>query len=168
MAIGENILIRNARESDLTGLLDIQKSAFMRYTEFLLPEQMPPLTETIDGVAEDSKRKNILVAEVKDILAGSIRYGIKGGVCSIERLSVVPELQGNGIGKALVNEVEKRAVKSAHKIYLETGLLANNLLMFYTRLGYSGEAVLRKHYGGFDWIVFSKFIEQKRERNNKS
>ncbi len=158
MVIGENILIRNAKESDLTGLLDIQKSAFMRYTEFLSPEQMPPLTETIDGVTEDYRRKNILVAEAEDILAGSIRYSIKGGVCSIERLSVVPELQGNGIGKALVNEVEKRAAKGAHKIYLETGLLASNLMMFYTRLGYSGEAVLRRHYGGFDWIVFSKFI----------
>ncbi len=59
---------------------------------------------------------------------------------------------------ALVSEVEKRVKGDAHKIYLETGLLASNLLMFYTKLGYSGEAVLRRHYGGFDWIVFSKFI----------
>jgi hypothetical protein len=46
------------------------------------------------------------------------------------------------------------------KLYLETGLLENNLLLFYTKFGYSGEAVLRNHYGGFDWIVFSKFIER--------
>jgi len=153
-----NVSIRPATESDLHGLLDIQKAAFMRYTEFLAPEQMPPLCETLSEVREDSHRKNILVAESRGMLSGSIRYVIKGGVCVIERLSVHPDYQGNGIGRALVSEVEHRAKGDAHKIYLETGLLAGNLLMFYTRLGYSGEAVLRKHYGGFDWIVFSKFI----------
>lgn len=159
MVCSKDILIRAALESDLAEVLNIQKSAFTRYTEVLLAEQIPPLNETFDGVLEDFRRKSILVAEAEDRLAGSIRYGIKGGVCIIERLSVIPKLQGNGIGKALVEAVEQRAATEAHKIYLETGLLANNLLMFYTRLGYSGEAVLRKHYGGFDWIAFSKFIE---------
>ncbi len=159
MKCDKDICIRAARESDLAEVLNIQKSAFARYTEFLLAEQIPPLSETFDGVLEDFRKKTILVAETEDRLAGSIRYGIKGGVCIIERLSVVPALQGKGIGKALIEAVEKRAATEAHKIYLETGLLANNLLMFYTRLGYSGEAVLRKHYGGFDWIAFSKFIE---------
>ncbi len=156
---GDNaITIRPATESDLQGLLEIQKAAFMRYTEFLRPEQMPPLCETLDAVIEDSKRKNILVAEFNKRLSGSVRYVIKGGVCAIERLSVSPEHQGNGIGRALIGEVERLAKGNAHKIYLETGLLANNLLMFYTKLGYSGEAILRNHYGGFDWVVFSKFI----------
>ncbi len=152
------ITIRSAMESDLQGLLEIQKAAFMRYIEFLAPEQIPPLGETLSEVREDNEKKNILVAEFKDMLSGSIRYVIKGGVCIIERLSVHPDYQGNGIGRALVSEVEHRAKGNAHKIYLETGLLANNLLMFYTRLGYSGEAILRRHYGDFDWIVFSKFI----------
>jgi len=57
-----------------------------------------------------------------------------------------------------VTDVEKRVSCAVHKIYLETGLLTDNLFIFYTKLGYSGEAILRKHYGGFDWIVFSKFI----------
>jgi GNAT superfamily N-acetyltransferase len=155
----KGIKIRAAQKSDLGDMLNIQKSAFARYTEFLLSEQIQPLHETFDEVKEDFEKKTILVVEIKDRLAGSIRYEIKGGVCIIERLSVLPEFQGNGIGRALINEVEKRASRNAHKLYLETGLLANNLLMFYTRLGYSAEAVLRKHYGGFDWIVFSKFID---------
>ncbi len=152
------ITIRPATESDLQGLLEIQKAAFMRYTEFLRPEQMPPLCETLPDVREDSKKKTILIAELNGELSGSVRYVVKGGVCVIERLSVSPDCQGNGIGRALVSEVEERARGKAHKLYLETGLLANNLLMFYTKLGYSGEAVLRKHYGGFDWLAFSKFI----------
>ncbi len=152
------ITIRPATESDLQGLLEIQRAAFMRYTEFLRPDQIPPLSETLSDVRQDNRLKKILVAEWNSVLSGSIRYSIRGGVCAIERLSVSPDHQGNSVGRALVSEVEQRAKGNAHKIYLETGLLANNLLMFYTKLGYSGEAVLRKHYGGFDWIVFSKFI----------
>ncbi len=157
--MNSNVYIRPATESDLQGLLEIQKAAFMRYTEFLEPEQIPPLGETLSEIREDNEKKNILVAEFNDVPSGSIRYMIKGGVCLLERLSVHPDHQSNGIGRALISEVEWRVKGSrAHKIYLETGLLANNLLMFYTRLGYSGEAILRRHYGDFDWIVFSKFI----------
>ncbi len=159
MNFNKEISIRPARETDLRVVLDIQRSAFMRYTELLSAEQIPPLNETFDELRNDFLNRTILVAEIEDRLAGSVRYGIKGGVCILERLSVVPELQGRGIGKALVKSVESSVAKQVHKIYLETGLLANNLLMFYTKLGYSGEAVLRRHYGGFDWIVFSKFIE---------
>ncbi len=157
-AVNMDVAIRHATASDLPGLLDIQKAAFARYTEFLAPGQIPPLNETIAGVRSDFNDKQILVADFRGILSGSIRYLIKGGVCLIERLSVHPDYQGNGMGRALVSEVEEHAKGNAHKIYLETGLLAHNLLTFYTRLGYSGEAILRKHYGGFDWIVFSKFI----------
>lgn len=156
--MNEGIHIRDAVESDLPGLLGIQKAAFMRYTKYLLPEQMPPVTETLEGVRDDFLRKRILIAEFGGALAGSVRYSAKGGVCLIERLSVDPALQGRGIGSSLVREVERRVGEKVHKIYLETGLLADNLLMFYAKLGYSGEAVLRKHYGGFDWIVLSKFI----------
>lgn len=154
-----NVCIRSSTEQDLHGLLEIQKAAFMRYTEFLSPEQIPPLCETLSEVREDSVRKKILVAQFNGMPSGSIRYSLKGGVCVIERLSVHPDYQGKGIGRALISEVEDRAQRGkAHKLYLETGLLANNLVMFYTRLGYSGEAVLRNHYGRFDWLVFSKFI----------
>jgi hypothetical protein len=71
MNIEENILIRNDLESDLTGLLNIQKSASTRYAEFLLAGQIPPLNETFDGVLEDFKEKSILAAAVKDRLAGA-------------------------------------------------------------------------------------------------
>ena len=153
-----SISVREARESDLEALLTAQKAAFMRYTDFLQPEQLPPLNESIDQVRTDLRLKTILVSENGSGIAGSIRYSVKAGVCIIERLSVIPKQQGKGVGRALVKAVEERAEGKAHKIYLETGLLAHNLLLFYTKLGYSGEAILRNHFGRHDWIVFSKFI----------
>ncbi|TNF53724.1 GNAT family N-acetyltransferase [bacterium] len=153
----ENILIRESVESDIPEILSIQLSAFKVYTDWLKPEQIPPLSETFDDVRKDFNNKHILVAEVKGRIVASVRYEIRSGVCCLEKLSVAPEVQGRGIGRTLVLEVEKEVKDKAHKIYLETGLLAHDLLVFYTRLGYSAEAVLRNHFGGFDWVVFSKF-----------
>ncbi len=154
------IELRDAAEDDLDGLLEIQKEAFRRYTDHLLPEQIPPLNETAEEMERDLKYKSIIAAFAHGRPAGSVRYYNKGGVCIIERLSVKPGCQGKGIGSCLVGEVEKRVAGRSHKIYLETGLLASNLLMFYSKLGFSGEAVLRNHYGGFDWIAMSKFINR--------
>lgn len=156
----EGTLFLDAVNDDLIALLAIQKDAFARYTNDLLPEQIAPLNETLEDIGKDMKYKSIIAAYVNGGPAGSVRYYNKGGVCIIERLSVAPVLQGNGIGRGLITEVEKRVLGAAHKIYLETGLLASNLLMFYSKLGFSGEAILRRHYGGFDWIAFSKFIEK--------
>jgi predicted N-acetyltransferase YhbS len=66
--------------------------------------------------------------------AGSVRYYNKGSVCIIERLSVAPALQGRGIGRGLITDIEKRMAGVAHKIYIGTGGLAFNLLMFYSNV----------------------------------
>jgi ribosomal protein S18 acetylase RimI-like enzyme len=154
----DKMIIRNAKECDLPELLEVQRTAFGRYTKELVPDQIAPLHETLDGVKKDLHDRNILVAEIKGRITGSLRYGTKGGVCLIERLSVCPEYQRKGIGSALLAEAERRVKEKAHKLYLETGLLEDNLAAFYAKLGYSQEAILRKHYGGFDWMTFAKFI----------
>lgn len=150
------ITIRKAAPADAEHILAIQKRAFQRYLGPLTPEQIPPLHETVEAVQLDIERKTVLVALSDQLPAGSVRYTIKGGVCMIERLSVNPAFQRNGIGKALMNAIEKETSGRAHKLHLETGLLADNLLPFYTRLGYVTEALLPQHYGGFDWIALTK------------
>lgn len=155
------MIIRSALETELYKILDIQKEAFKMYVgDIFFQEKIPPLNETIEEVKKDFKTKCILVAEADGKITGSVRYIIKGGVCILDRLSVLPEFHRSGIGRKLVAEVEKQSLNKAHKIYLETGLLADNLIKFYTKLGFSGEAILKNHYGEFDWIAFSKFIKK--------
>jgi len=150
--------IREAGERDVPALLDIQRAAFARYVGELRAEQIPPLKETAEEMKDDLRSRGFLVAIVEGQPAGSVRFFIRAGVCILERLSVEPGFQGRGVGRMLVNEVERRARGSAHKVYLETGLLAGDLIRFYTKLGYAPEAVLRRHYGDFDWIAFSRFL----------
>lgn len=155
----EGVCIRNATESDAGGILKAQVSAFEKYLTFVKADMFPPMCETVELMKEVIARTTVLVAGCESgFIAGSIRYSVEAGVCFFERLSVHPLYQGRGIGSQLVREVEGRADGKAHKVFLETGLLAEGLLMFYARLGYSGEAVLRNHYGAYDWIMMSKFL----------
>ncbi len=155
----KEVRIREAMESDVNGVLEAQRAAFERYAPFVKAASFPPLCERAEGVRNDINRKTVLVAEdLSGLIAGSIRYSLNAGVCALDRLSVHPTHQGRGVGRLLVREVERSVAGKVHKVFLETGLLAEGLLMFYTRLGYSGEAVLRNHYGAHDWIVMSKFL----------
>jgi len=132
----KRLLIRNATDNDLVALLAIQKAVFAQCIDYLLPEQIPSLNETLDDMRRDVKYKSIISAYVEERPAGSVRYYNKSSVCIIERLSVIPEPQRKGIGRGLIAEVENQVARMAHKIYFETGLLASNHLMLYSKLGF--------------------------------
>jgi isochorismate pyruvate lyase len=157
------IIVRTATPPDSNRILSIQKAAFSCYVGPLSRKQIPPLHETARELKNDLAAKTVLLAEHDGTIAGSVRYTIRGGVCHIERLSVLPSLQKRGIGRALLDAVEQACVGRAHKLYLETGLLAANLVPFYTKLGFFAEARFTSHYGEFDWIGFAKFTRQIRD-----
>ncbi len=152
------LIIRKAVPEELSLILEIQIKAFTVYTTLFSAEQIPPLIESIEQIQNDSNQKTILVACLNGKIIGSVRYEINLGVCHFDRLSVDPDHQKQGVGQKLVLNVESSVANKAHKICLETGLLASELVTFYSHLGYSGEAILKQHYGKFDWIVFSKFL----------
>lgn len=154
------IVVRAAMPSDAKRILSIQKAAFSRYVGPLRRKQIPPLHETPEELKNDLIAKSVLLAEYDGTIAGSVRYTIRGGVCHIERLSVLPSLQKRGIGRALLDAVEQACIGRSHKLCLETGLLAANLIPFYTKLGFFAEARFASHYGEFDWIAFAKFTRQ--------
>ena len=156
MKTDKTLIIRFAKKMDLEAILEIQFRAYTVHEDWLLPQQIPPLNETIDELTKSFDNIAIIVATKEDEIVGSVRYQIKSGVCFLERLSVDPKIQRQGIGKKLVLEVEHCATPTAHKVYLETALLAADLIQFYTDLDYSAEAILKNHYGNFDWITFSK------------
>lgn len=159
----EAVNIREATREELADILEVQKAAFGRYLQGYFdedfdPKQMTPIWETPESLEQDFQTKAILVATVNGMVAGSVRYLITGGVCRAEKVSVDPSRQGHGIGKELMREVELRSLGRAHKITLETILSVPETIRFYTRLGYQPEAVLRKHFGRLDWVVFAKFF----------
>lgn len=150
------IQIRPAIEADFDALLKIQQAAFGEYAD--LYEVSAWTTETLDSLKQDAKEKRILVAEAEGAIIGSVRFWVVAGVCVIRLLSVSPAHQRQGVGKALVTEIE-RVTANAHKVYACTMLRTARNIQFFLSLGYKAETVLPNHYNHLDLLCFAKYRE---------
>ena len=148
------IHIRPATEADFAALLQVQQAAFREYTNVYTVSGWT--TETLDSLKHDAKDKRIFVAEAEGVVVGSVRFWTVAGVCIIRLLSVNPAHQDQGVGKALIREIE-RAATDVHKFYACTMLrTARNIHLFFS-LGYKAETILPDHYDHLDLICFAKY-----------
>lgn len=150
------IHIRPATEADFTALLQVQQAAFGEYATVY--EVSAWTTETIDSLRQDAKDKRIFVAETGGAIVGSVRFWTVAGVCVIRLLSVGPDHQKHGVGKALIREIE-RVTTDVHKFYACTMLRTARNIQFFLSLGYMAETVLPNHYHHLDLICFAKYRE---------
>lgn len=148
------VRIRPATESDFPALLQVQQAAFGDYTG--LYKVSGWTTETIESLKEDAREKHIFVGEQGGAIVGSVRFWTVAGVCVIRLLSVSPTHQRQGVGKALISEIE-RAMTDAHKFYACTMLRTPRNIQFFMNLGYKAETILPDHYDHLDLICFAKY-----------
>lgn len=148
--------IRPATEVDFAAILQVQQAAFGEYATVY--EVSAWTTETLDSLRDDAKEKRILVAEADGVMVGSVRFWTVAGVCVIRLLSVSPTHQKHGVGKALIQEIE-RVTTDAHKFYACTMLRTARNIQFFSSLGYKAETVLPNHYHHLDLICFAKYRE---------
>jgi predicted N-acetyltransferase YhbS len=145
--------IRPATEQDFPPILDVQRLAFGEYAGIYKASGWT--TETLDNLKRDAQEKRVLAAEWDGSVVGSVRFWTVGGVCVIRLLSVHPAYQGKGIGKALMQEVEK-LVSDAHKLHVCTMLRTSRNVSLFLNLGYRPESLMPDHYNRMDMICFSK------------
>ena len=146
--------IRPATEADFPSLLQVQQEAFGEYAPIYKVSGWT--TETLDSLKEDAKDKHIFVAEADGVVIGSVRFWDVAGVCVIRLLSVSPSHQSQGVGKALIREIEQVAT-DAHKFYACTMLNTARNIHLFMSLGYKAETILPDHYDHLDLICFAKY-----------
>jgi len=103
---------------------------------------------------------NVLVATVKDQIAGTVS-GIEEQqslhVCS---MAVDPSHQGQGIAQRLMEELERLARHSGcQKLFLQTAWAMTEAIALYWRLGYHQEGYQPRHFYGEDFLLFGKFLD---------
>ena len=145
---------RPATEADFPAILQVQQLAFGEYAGTYTVSGWT--TETLESLKADAREKHIVVAEQGGAVVGSVRFWTVAGVCVIRLLSVHPTSQGQGIGKALIHEIE-RAATDAHKWYACTMLRTPRNIRFFMGLGYKPETILPNHYDHLDLLCFAKY-----------
>ncbi len=149
--------VERAKPADLPRILAIQRKAFGQYSARIDTE--PWLGETLEELEADFREKTILVAkDASGNPVGSVRFMTVEGVVFVRKISIDPDFQRKGIGRALIGALE-RSVPEAHKIFLCTLLRTERNIPFFLSLGYRPESLMPDHYRHADLICFGKHLK---------
>lgn len=143
------------------------KSLAVEFPDYT-PKTKESLKETVFGVESLEKRLNSATEEIwgafKDNnLAGFLIFSIPdAGVIQLSWLVVAKEYQKQGVGTALVEELQQYALKEGvHGVHLYSG---EYTLDYYKRLGFEDVGVVPNgYYGVFDHYMVLKVQEPKEE-----
>jgi len=127
--------ITKAIIDDAEEILKLQKLAYQieakRYNNF----NIPSLKQTREELINQFKDHIILKAVAKGKIIGTVRAYEKDGTCFIGRLAVQPEMQNQGIGAALMKEIEKHYTPKRYELFV--GTESENNIHLYKKLGYN-------------------------------
>lgn len=132
--------IRPATADDIEAIMTITREAFMKYKELAGVEQIAALDETYEDVKRDieNDKKIVLLALSDGEPVGSVRVEVfDDGTAELTRFGVKVTSQNNGIGKSIMNLVDRLMVKRNVKhMHLYTGAKITSLIRFYYGRGF--------------------------------
>ena len=129
------MIIQPARQQDLSEILALQKNAFAAEAQLVNDWNIPPLTQTLDELADDW-RKGIMLKAVNEggPIIGTVRGHMAPDGFYIGRLAVQPQWQGRGCGSALLEAMIGRA--ESNRLVLFTSTKSERNLRLYERFGF--------------------------------
>jgi len=136
-----NIKIRPPKISEYKDFAKVENSEAPQYHSIYTPEECDLLhvgKTTEKELVKSSKIRKFLVATINNQIVGTMRYYLKdNGVLWVSMLQVLPEYQGQGIGRALFKGIEKIARKlKAKATATEAQKKATWAVAFYKANGY--------------------------------
>ena len=134
-----SFIIRKATIDDAKAVQDIMHEAFKKYMKDTgLTGTMEALEESLDDIRKDIETREVFVAFIDDIPVGTIRVKVlPDNTAYISRFGVSLEYHNIGIGKSLMNLVEKLVkARGITKVSLHTASKYKDLVRFYYGRGF--------------------------------
>jgi tRNA (guanine37-N1)-methyltransferase len=132
---GEEILPATA--ADAGELYTLQRACWLQELEANPGVVIPALAESLDDVVAGLEIHRTWTVRRAGRLVGSVRARLtSGGGWDVGRLMVAPDLQGQGLGRLLLEHAEAAAPAQATTYVLFTGARSTANLRMYKRAGY--------------------------------
>ncbi|MCE0495433.1 GNAT family N-acetyltransferase [Vibrio salinus] len=146
-----SIQIRAAVESDVKDIQLCAQQAYVKYVQRMDREPAPMHADFTNQIASGC----VSVATSESGLVGYVVAYPEGSKFMLESVAVLPDCSGRGIGKLLIEHVEKTAKQAGYKtVELYTNEAMTENITMYPKLGYV--EVGRKRDSGFNRVFFSK------------
>ncbi len=126
--------IEKASITDSEDILEIQKLAYQIEAKHYNNYDIAPLKQTVDELKNQFQDHIILKAVSNNKIIGTVRAYEKNGTCYIGRLAVHPDMHNQGIGTALMKEIEDRYNSERYELF--TGSESDKDIYIYKKLGY--------------------------------
>jgi ribosomal protein S18 acetylase RimI-like enzyme len=131
-----DVVIERAGIEDAERILRLQTIAYRSEAELYHNPRIPPMIQTLPDLQAQFEDHLILKAAIGGgRIVGSVRARVAQGTCFVGRLVVHPEFQRQGLGSALMGDIEKR-FPQATRFELFTGHRSGGNLALYRKLGY--------------------------------
>ncbi|MDO5501690.1 MAG: tRNA (guanosine(37)-N1)-methyltransferase TrmD [Actinomycetia bacterium] len=134
----EDLELRLATAADLPELVVLTRACWLEEVAEVAPRWAGP-TESLQEHAQWLHDWQIWVLRAGGRLVGSVRGQRKPGephCWSIARLMVAPDLQGRGLGRALLEHIEAQAPQDITEFWLTTGRWRHGNQKMYKKAGY--------------------------------
>lgn len=128
------IQIRRITPEDAGEVLTLQRAAFVSEALVYRDPDQPALTQTLEQVEAELRDAQGFVAVRANRIVGAIRARERDGVLQIGRIAVAPDVQGEGIGRRLLEAIEADTDCAAAELF--TGSLSEANIALYTDCGY--------------------------------
>ena len=153
--------IRTARGDDLSGAISVGHRTWLAtYEPIAGPEYVAMgLAKwwTRDAVTASIRAGRTIVAVLGDEVVGVSTHGVQNDQLVLWKLYVLPGHHGEGIGSALLHEVERRAVAAGHRTLVLSHIAGNDLAaQFYVNKGFVTTHVEKGGSGMPDSVWMSK------------
>ncbi len=130
-----DFLITKANREDLSEILELQYLAYQSEAELFGSKDIPPLKQTLDEVNNEFDVGTVLkMTDDTGAIIGSVRAYESDGTAYIGKLMVHPELRRRGLGKRLLNEIEKYYQGKRYELFTSTRSTDN--IRLYESVGY--------------------------------
>ncbi len=152
-----DVVIATISEADAGEVLTLQRAAFVSEAQIYGSADMPPLTQTLSEVEAELRAGSGLTARIDGRLVGAIRYAETDDVLLIGRIAIAPDMQGEGIGRTLLDAAERSSTARVSELF--TGSLSEANIRLYEACGYS-EAERVPQGDGTEQVFLRKPLRQ--------
>jgi GNAT superfamily N-acetyltransferase len=131
-----DVVHRRLGAADAGELLTLQRAAFVSEGRLHGTLDIPPLTETLEQLLGELATTITIGAYLGARLVAAARLTVDGAVGWISRVAVAPDLQGRGIGSALLSATEAAAPTEVREFRLGAAEKSHGNREMYARRGY--------------------------------